>query len=321
MVASTDHLAGQEEQLVKRLERAGTLEEAALMAQGWLAELADIRGEYLRSLVLRQAKLARRFIAVLEVCCDALKAVRPIVRQERERPAPQRLSSFQWLVAKIAWAVGLRATAAAAETPSSGLGAGGDARPLKLLRRVLAPIVGGIQVAVSWLVRIVDLRVATPAAAAALSQPAIDIDAEALKTALGEAFELIDRTVERVEPPAPPPEKCRLTDHIEMLESLQQLLGDAHREDGALPPHTRDNLRYLTTELESERIEVRFFDDGREPIPGLDRESMFEVQQSFDPRCQEYTTLLPCFVSEDRVLLRGSVVGPAVLPENGGLAP
>lgn len=255
-----DRLAQQEEQLLRSLERAETPAEVAGKVQRWLAELADIGGEYMRGLDLQRAKASRRFLALLDAGCETFKALRPTVLQPYEPPARRLLGLPRRFVVRVAEALGLRART----RTHNGAGQG----------------------------------------------PTIDVDGKALSMALRHALEVIDSAVQKLEPP-PPASPGRLQDHVEVLRALQQLLGDAHRDDHALPERTRESIRYITAELEREQIRVRFFGDRRKLSTELKDEAMFDIQESLDSSCRENTTLLPCMLGGDRVLLRGSVVGPA----------
>jgi hypothetical protein len=96
----------------------------------------------------------------------------------------------------------------------------------------------------------------------------------------------------------------KIEDHPELLEILQNLIGlEADRNEQVhLPKLTRDLIKQIRQFLKLNNIEVIFYQ------PGMDDLSKFEFVSSSDAELKEHLTLIPSFVKNNHVILRGRVV-------------
>lgn len=127
--------------------------------------------------------------------------------------------------------------------------------------------------------------------------------------ALRRAVGSFDRAVRDTYTPPPPPPVAELgrETHGELLEFLQDLIGDV--QDGTTALIVR-RVRHLPQLLESYGIRTESYQAGGQPS-GLDTRLLFTFEPSDDPTRQDYTTMVPAFIKDGKVLLRGRVIEPA----------
>lgn len=133
---------------------------------------------------------------------------------------------------------------------------------------------------------------------------------EAIASYLRNKFEFIDSEVaeeaNRIEQKPPTP---KLEDHLNLLEVLQNLMGEARDEQAQLPKLTKKRIEELSKLLKRDGIEVEFYQ------PHMKDSSKFDLVPSSDSALKEYITLKPALVKGNKVLLRGRVVKPASFKE------
>jgi hypothetical protein len=137
----------------------------------------------------------------------------------------------------------------------------------------------------------------------------IGIDIEKLLDHLYQAFQSIDLTVgaygdqEKVPKPG-------LENHLDLLEYLQDLMADGLDEQTQLPTAVRRRIEQAATILRRYGIETRLYQPIDEQEMDIEAWSMFYFEPSLDPEITNYITLKHAFVKDDQVILPGSVVEP-----------
>jgi hypothetical protein len=100
------------------------------------------------------------------------------------------------------------------------------------------------------------------------------------------------------------PSSPKIEDHPELLEILQNLIGlEADRNEQVhLPKLTRNIIKQIRQFLKLNNIEVIFYQ------PGMDNLSKFDFVSSSNAQLKKHITLIPAFVKNNHVILRGRVV-------------
>ena len=119
-------------------------------------------------------------------------------------------------------------------------------------------------------------------------------------------FENIDKEVAKesnqVKPKPPTP---KLEDHPDILNFLQNFMGEVSDEQANLTLLTNKLSQQIPDILHQNGINVEFYQPGREDT------SKFDFVKNIDPKVREYVTLTPAFIKDNQVIRRGRVVKPA----------
>ena len=141
----------------------------------------------------------------------------------------------------------------------------------------------------------------------------VGVDPKMLLDGLALALDTIDRAVPgpagRSEAPgADQRQQEPIEAVIELLEVIQDLLGESRRDDARL---TLKRSKERPGALARYGVKAVSY----EPSEAAGEESAildwFDSEPSLDPNAKDWKTLKPALVKDDRVLLRGRVVTPA----------
>lgn len=123
---------------------------------------------------------------------------------------------------------------------------------------------------------------------------------------LHEKFEDIDNQVAKeINQEKPKPAIPKLEDHQEILNFIQNFIGEVSDEETNLQSLTYKWNQQLTDILIQNDIEVVFFQ------PGIEDKSKFNFVKNIDPEVKEYVTLIPALIRDKTVIRRGRVLKPA----------
>ena len=137
----------------------------------------------------------------------------------------------------------------------------------------------------------------------------ISIDTNQLLTYLYNNFQSIDQTVLVYGAKEEKTNQPDLENNLDLLEYLQELMADALDEETQLPISVRRRIEQAITILRNYGIEAKVYQPSLETEKAWD---MFYFEPSIDPNVTDYVTLKHAFVKDERVLLPGSVIEPAL---------
>jgi hypothetical protein len=137
----------------------------------------------------------------------------------------------------------------------------------------------------------------------------VRVDSKALLDHLADALGIIDRAVAEATGREQPNSPAQLEDLSELLDFLQDLLGDSILEEAQ---STLKRTKTLPHILMTQGIEVTIYQPSSEPRA----RQYFDFEPSLDRSLKNAITLPPAFIKDDRVLRRGRVLEPS-LPTQG----
>ncbi|ERN41035.1 hypothetical protein KR51_00022920 [Rubidibacter lacunae KORDI 51-2] len=304
--------------LKKKLKEALTIEKVVEIVRYEISKLADISGDYINGLTPLQGRVAIGQLTVLSVSLEQLvvfresRASESTTKRNEASPSPfgneESKASIERALAST-WGSTLGSTAATVGTAFIIGTVSNFAIPLLLASAALGGVTVGSIVEIAkdrqktrLLDKNNDLKMETPA---------LDLmDVEHLLTELEKQLKGIDRDISKYSEPKPPPEPT-IENHRDILEFLQNLMGDAHFEKSSLPGYTRKRIDQLPTILRKYQIRAEFFELNQgEKHPTQEQEEMFEFEPSLDPNIKDYVTLVPALVKEENMLSQGRVIKP-----------
>ena len=299
-----DHYHEGVDRLQGQLKEAETTEQAVSIVQDELRKLADIDGAYMQSLTVPEARISQAMLSTLRLCLNTLTSIRlqALHPDQYSSTQPEPISESS------------RETSMLGEVVSGALGAGITGAvtggPLGLgLGLVVGGAVGG---GVARFSKGADTLVSQVRS----EEPklGLGVDVDAFLGQLVQALEKVDVTVSRYrveEEEDARQKKPKLEDHPEVLEFLQNLMGDALDEDTPLPRTIKMRNREIPRILRHYGIQAEVYQPDGEQTSAVDAYSKFEFEPSLDPDSEKYVILKPAFVKGDRVILRGRVIEPA----------
>lgn len=279
--------------LKTKLENAKTTKEVVEILKDEITWLRDIEGEYIRELTPSQARLALERLEELSLSLNMLTAVK-VLESPASKPNPSESKSknsaniIQGTL--IGSAVGVFTSGALGLLIGGGVGA--------VTSIVAAELISKEQN---------QDKVVTPVAS---EENKLEVDVDVFLSYFSQAFESIDNAVvadgNKQKKPIP---KNTLEEHSDVLQFLQDLIGETLDEQAGISPLMRRQIERISTILKPYDIEVLVYQPNTEQLRNAF--PFFEFEPSLDPNLQEYVILKPAFVKGDEVLLRGRVIEPA----------
>lgn len=139
--------------------------------------------------------------------------------------------------------------------------------------------------------------------------PLLRIDIDPILSNLHQGFKEIDEAVARcLEDRKKPLDKPSLDKLTDVLEVLQDLMGEELDEQNQIPTLVSKQLKRIPSVLRHYGMEARVYQPNGEP--SSQDWAMFEFEPSLEPDLQEYVTMKPAFVKGDEVILQGRVIEP-----------
>ncbi|NEQ78193.1 MAG: hypothetical protein F6K23_37505 [Okeania sp. SIO2C9] len=303
------------QELEEKLKTVTTVEKVVEIVQIEISKLADISGEYINGLTPLQGRVAIGQLTVLSLSLEQLIVLReqnkvssskaeetgvlPFIAQEKK----ERIETS--LISTIGSAALMAGTAIFVS------GVANAAIPFLVTSAAL----GGIA---PNLLEVFKSNEKTKSSEETINSQIekpiselIDIDIERLLSELEQQLKRIDRDVSKFTEPEPPP-KPTIENHSDVLEFLQNLMGDADYEKNLLPDYTRKRIEQLPTILRRYQIQAKFFELSQEQKqPTEEQEEMFEFEPSLNPDSKDYVTLVPALVKDNKIIKQGRVIQPA----------
>jgi hypothetical protein len=139
--------------------------------------------------------------------------------------------------------------------------------------------------------------------------PQLLINHEPILSNLYQGFKEIDEAVARcLEDRKKQPDKPSLDKLTDVLEVLQDLMGEELDEQNQIPTLVSKQLKRIPSILRHYGMEARAYQPKGEP--SSQDWAMFEFEPSLEPDSPEYVTMKPAFVKGDEVILQGRVIEP-----------
>jgi len=140
--------------------------------------------------------------------------------------------------------------------------------------------------------------------------PRLRINPDLILSNLSQGFKEIDLAVARcLKDRKKQPDKPSLDKLTDVLEVLQDLMGEELDDQNQIPALVSKQLKRIPSVLRHYGMETRVYQPKGEP--SSQDWAMFEFEPSLEPDLQEYVTMKPAFVKGDEVILQGRVIEPA----------
>ena len=323
-------------ELISNLDATNTIEEVVIVVQDEINQLTDLNGEYIKELTPPQARLARN---MLEGMKENIQILGSVELENLSVNAPEKsfdISEVQAelnknILSPLSNAIQTQKSIQNWTSPNyykeivlqplqksrvivSSLLAAGLAGTLEggitwgLVGAIIGLITGGVFGKVVKQKQLPDTSSNSPDEIIQ-NKTKISIDTNQLLTYLYNNFQSIDQTVLVYGAKEEKTNQPDLENNLDLLEYLQELMADALDEETQLPISVRRRIEQAITILRNYGIEAKVYQPSLETEKAWD---MFYFEPSIDPNVTDYVTLKHAFVKDERVLLPGSVIEPAL---------
>jgi hypothetical protein len=136
------------------------------------------------------------------------------------------------------------------------------------------------------------------------SQPLVQIDSQVLLDNLAEALSTIDLAVASAQETKKPIDSSGIEQVPELLNIVQRLMGASFLQK---PQMALELTKLLPQILMEQGIRVQIY----QPDDAQNYREYFDFEPSIDPSAQDYVTITPALLKDDRLLRRGRVIEPA----------
>jgi uncharacterized membrane protein len=288
--------------LQKQLESAVTISEVAGVVEDELRRLADTNGEYIGDLTKAQARIALSMLEAFRLSFSILaKNQTQLNDSTHDSTAPKEHSHDD-------------------QTNSLDGALGGFAGGAVGGAIIGGPVGGAVGAVLGAFVATVftksrqlskpsqDIEVTkTPAKSHNIQEPDATLDKGELLSYLEQIFDMVDYTVaeySRLSEPEIP--KLKLENHPEVLEFMQDFMGEVQGFGTQLPPIFQLRLKELSSILRKYGIRSQVYQD----VAADAVNELFDFEPSLDASLQNYVMVKPAFIKGDSILLRGRIIEP-----------
>ncbi|MGF1567283.1 MAG: hypothetical protein ACFCVD_04310 [Nodosilinea sp.] len=299
-----EHYKQNHSEFQKELQSADNATRISQLVQDELRRLSDIDGEYIGSLTKPQARVALSMLEAFRLSFRILteeqsQSINSVghTTDTSQQSDDDTISSIDGVLGGLAGgALGGAVTGGLVGGAIGGaLGAFGATVALKTIHFVKP----------SQESKRVKSSTDTPT-----NSTGVTLDKKELLTYLEQTFEVIDQTVAEYGRLSEPVEsKARLEDHPEVLEFMQNLIGETLALETQLPLIFKSKVKELSSILRKYGIRTQTY---QENAPDAVKE-LFDFEPSLDPDLQNYVMAKPALTKGDQILLRGSVIEPSFL--------
>ena len=290
-------------ELQKKLQSADTITKISEIVQNELKLLADIDGEYIGSLTKPQARVALSMLEAFRLSFNMLATVQTHATDSTQHITDTSGHVDDSLATSIDGALG---------------GLVGGAVGGAMIGAVTGGAIGAglgaiVAIGASKAMHLVkpsseNRSVKSPTRSLEINTTDIAIDTTDLLAYLEQTFNVIDYTVAEYSHLSEPVEsKPKLEDHPEVLEFMQNLMGETLTLETQLPPIFQSRIKELSSILRKYGIRSQNYQDN---VPNTVKE-LFDFEPSLDPNLQNYVTAKPALIKGDEILLRGRVIEPS----------
>jgi hypothetical protein len=300
-----EHYKKNDSEFRRKLQSSDSITKISELVQDELRRLADIDGEYIGSLTKPQARVA---LSMLE----AFRLSFRILTKEQ----PQSINSVSHTIDTSQQADD------APISPIDGVlgGLAGGALGGAIAGGVIGGAIGGVLGAFGATVALKTMHFVnpphkststkSPTGSLEMNPTGIAPDKNELLAYLEQTFKVIDQTVAEYSRLSEPVEyKPKLEDHPEVLEFMQNLMGETLTLETQLPLIFQSRVKELSSILRKYGIRSQAYQENApDTVKGL-----FDFEPSLDPNLQNYVMTKPAFTKGDQILLRGRVIEPNFL--------
>ena len=299
MKTLVEHYKENQPDFQRKLQSAESITEISRVVQDELRQLADINGEYIGSLTKPEARVALSMLEAFRLSFRMLTKEQPQPINSTNYKIDTSEQSNDDLTNSIlgGFAGGALGGAVAGGviggTVGGVLGAFGATVALKTIHLVKAPQ---------------ESKGAYASIDTPMHETGVTLDKKELLGYLERTFKVIDQTVAEYSRLSEPVEsKPKLEDHPEVLEFMQNLMGETLTLETQLPPIFQARMQELSSILRKYGIRSEMYhDNASEKVKEL-----FEFEPSLEPNLQKHVTAKPALTKGDQVLLRGRVIEPS----------
>jgi hypothetical protein len=287
-----------------QLQSADSIAKISEIVQSELRQLASIDGEYIGSLTKPQARVALSMLEAFRL------SLRMLTKEQ-----PQSIDSTSYISD-----IGEQGNDDLTNSINGVLGGlAGGALGGAVTGGVIGGTIGGVLGAFGATVVVKTIHFVKPSQESKgvkystdtpMHSTGITLDKNELLTYLEQTFEVIDQTVAEYSRLSEPVEsKPKLEDHPEVLEFIQNLMGETLALETQLPLIFQSKVKELSSILRKYGIRTQTY---QENAPDTVKE-LFDFEPSLDPDLQNHVMAKPALTKGDQILLRGSVIEPSFL--------
>lgn len=298
-----EHYRQNQPELQRKLQSTDRINEVSEILQDEVRRLADINGEYIGSLTKPQARVALSMLEAFRLSFSMLTRDKmPSIGSTHYMPDTDEYVDDD-LINSVDGILGGFAGGALGGTITGG---------------VIGGTIGGVLGAFGATVALKTIHFVkpfpeskganSPTRSLEINSTGVALDKNELLVYLEQTFNVIDDTVaeysrlsEHVE------SKPKLEDHPEVLEFMQNLIGETLTLETQLPPIFQLRIKELSSILRKHGIRSQIYQDN---APDTVKE-LFDFEPSLDPDLQNYVTAKPALTKGDQILLRGRVIEPS----------
>jgi hypothetical protein len=295
-----EHYRQNQPELQRKLQSADRISEISEILQDEVRRLADINGEYIGSLTKPQARVALSMLEAFRLSFSMLAIDQmPLIGSTHHIPDTDEHVDDDHI--KSLWG-----------------GFVGGALGGTITGGVIGGTIGGVVGAFGATVALKTIHlvkpspeskdVSSPTKSLEINSTGVALDKKELLVYLEQTFNVIDDTVAEYSRLSEPVEsKPKLEDHPEMLEFIQNLIGETLTLETQLPPIFQLRIKELSSILRKYGIRSQIYQDN---APDTVKE-LFDFEPSLDPNLQNNITAKPALTKGDQILLRGRVIEPS----------
>ena len=286
-----------------RIQSADTLAQISDIVKNELKRLSDIDGEYIGSLNKPQARVALSMIEAFRHSFSMLATVQTHAANSTKNMTNTKGHINYSKVSSIDGALG-------------GLvgGALGGAMTGIMTGGAIGAVLGAmVATAASKTTELFkpnnnNRNVKPPTSSSEINATPVTMNKTELLDYLEQSFNVIDYTVAEYRRLSEPVEsKPKLEDHPEVMEFMQNLMGETLMLETQLPPIFVSRIKELSSILRMYEIRSQSYQDKDSETT----KELFNFEPSLDPNLQNYVTAKPAFIKGDEILLRGRVIEPS----------
>ncbi|MBK1986784.1 glycine zipper family protein [Sphaerospermopsis aphanizomenoides BCCUSP55] len=299
MKSLIDHYPEMETRLRQEIKKANTSEEIVQIIQKEIRIIAHHDSDYILSLTDSQRTLAWERLESLSKSFNMLTAIKvsPIDGEENYQRHGQKRHSGKNHQDMNNIAIGAVSGAVA-----------GTVAGIPIVGTAVGIAVGaGVGLASNLMPK--DDKTEKTESTVENKVPLLRINLDVILSNLYQGFQEIDQAVTRcLEERRKQPDKPSLDKLTDVLEVLQDLMGEELDEQNKIPTLVSKQLKRIPSVLRHYGMEARVYEPKGEPS-SRDYE-LFEFEPSLEPDLQEYVTMKPAFIKGDEVILQGRVIEP-----------
>ncbi|HPS91116.1 MAG TPA: hypothetical protein PKV33_03075 [Methanothrix sp.] len=294
--------------LKRKLQSADTIANISKIVQDELKRLSDAKGEYISNLTPPQARVALSMLEAFRLSFSMLATVQIQTPESVPHETDTTRSVEDSPIPTIDGTLGGLAGGAVGGAISGGMTGGAVGAALGAVVAIMVRKIASTSAKSSR--ENGDDRY--PPSPQEKNTASMSMDTKELLDYLERTLNVIDSTVaEYSHLTEPVKTKPKLEDHPEVLEFMQNLMGEALTLETPLPAIIQSRIKEVPSILRKYGIRAQGYQNkASDTARGL-----FEFEPSIDPNLQNSVMVKPALIKGDEILLRGRVIEPSTLRE------